>query len=60
MAVILTQGKQAFYGPVTDVNGNVTWAPLAGGLLHTYQAGSLINKPTYSDAAGLVDVGAAA
>ena len=46
MASILTEGRQAF----TDAVG----APLVGGKLYTYDAGTSTPRPTYADAAGTV------
>lgn len=46
MATLLPEGKQSF----TDSQG----APLVGGKLYTYDAGTSTPRPTYADAAGAV------
>ena len=46
MAALLPDGKQSYT--------TATGAPLVGGRLYTYDAGTSTPRPTYSDAAGLV------
>ena len=46
MATLLPDGKQSYT--------TATGAPLVGGRLYTYDAGTSTPRPTYSDAAGLV------
>lgn len=46
MAILLPEGKQSFT--------NSAGAPLVGGKLYTYDAGTSNPRPTFSDAAGLV------